>query len=64
MGETNEVSNEQPKFKSSVWRPTSYLRWVKKDVPFDMINQNTVLQQKWEALNGEEEWRDIKIEVN
>lgn len=51
-------SGNEPK----IWTPTMHLRWKIKDIDFDMINKQKVLQQLWKGyMNDQEEWRDIEI---
>ena len=60
------MSEEQlplPSGRSSMWTPSMHLRWKIKDIDFDMINKQKVLQQLWKGdMGGQEEWRDIEIE--
>lgn len=47
--------------RSTVWKPTCQLRWKIKDIDFDIINKQKVLQQMWQGDMGEQEWKDIEL---
>ncbi len=57
MTEEAKIKEDNP----IVWKPTCRLRWKYKEMPFDMINIQRVLQQMWVGDGEEQEWRDIEI---
>ena len=58
MGKISELTSVK------VWAATTELRWIERDIPFDILNTQRVLQQKYVDIGRygfpeEHEWRDV-----